>query len=212
MLCSTKSGRPIPSTSAPYPFSNPEPRLLPTNCLRACTASPTEISYNYSDDPTALYKAEVEFITAEDWISELKVLFEDLLDNNGEVSREATANADSDAGIAYAKLRAVYPRKTRELLATGSPEAFASEPRVRNVLGTVKHLKHTSASAIYQQLQRYVDSKEKTVGTKRADIEMEFWPLIKVVRIYCKADALSTGAVIVDLASTRNPRRRLPHD
>lgn len=28
---------------------------------------------------------------------------------------------------------------------------------------------------------------------------MEFWPLIKVVRIYTKADALSTGAVIVDL-------------
>lgn len=28
---------------------------------------------------------------------------------------------------------------------------------------------------------------------------MEFWPLIKVVRIYTKAEALSTGAVIVDL-------------
>jgi hypothetical protein len=28
---------------------------------------------------------------------------------------------------------------------------------------------------------------------------MEFWPLIKVVRIFTKADALSTGAVIVDL-------------
>jgi hypothetical protein len=28
---------------------------------------------------------------------------------------------------------------------------------------------------------------------------MEFWPLIKVVRIYTKAECLSTGAVIVDL-------------
>ena len=169
--------------------------------MRACTASPTEISYNYSDDPTALYKAEVEFITADDWIKELRILFSDLLDPNGEVSREAT-NADSDAGIAYAKLKAVYPRKTREMLAVGSPEAFARETRVRSILGTVKHLKQSSASEIYQQLQRYVDSKEKTAGTKRADVEMEFWPLIKVVRIYTKAAALSTGAVIVDLVCT----------
>ena len=28
---------------------------------------------------------------------------------------------------------------------------------------------------------------------------MEFWPLIKVVKIYTKSDALSTGAMVVDL-------------
>jgi len=176
-------------------------RLLPTNGMRACTASPTEISYNYSDDPTALYEAEVEFITADDWIRELRVLFSDLLAPSGEISREATT-ADTDAGIAYAKLRAVYPQKTREMLATGSPEAFARETRVRNVLGTVKSIKQSSAPALYQQLQRYVDSKEKTTDTKRAEIDMEFWPLIKVVRIHTKAVALSTGAVIVDLVSS----------
>ena len=176
-------------------------RLLPTNGMRACTASPTEISYNYSDDPTALYEAEVEFITADDWIRELRVLFSDLLAPSGEISREATT-ADTDAGIAYAKLRAVYPQKTREMLATGSPEAFARETRVRNVLGTVKSIKQSSAPALYQQLQRYVDSKEKTTDTKRAEIDMEFWPLIKVVRIHTKAAALSTGAVIVDLVSS----------
>lgn len=50
-----------------------------------------------------------------------------------------------------------------------------------------------------------VDSKEKSTETKKAKKDkaepkqMEFWPLIKVVRIYTKADALSTGAIVVDL-------------
>jgi hypothetical protein len=51
---------------------------------------------------------------------------------------------------------------------------------------------------MYRQLQNYVDSKEKTAATGQT---MEYWPLIKVVRIYTKAAALSTGAVIVDLVS-----------
>lgn len=38
--------------------------------------------------------------------------------------------------------------------------------------------------------------KKKQKGEKKG---MEFWPLIKVVKIYVKAEALSTGAVIVDL-------------
>ncbi|KAG9521663.1 hypothetical protein KCV07_g3510, partial [Aureobasidium melanogenum] len=38
--------------------------------------------------------------------------------------------------------------------------------------------------------------KKKKKTRKR---EQEFWPLIKVVRLYVKADGLSTGAVLVDL-------------
>jgi hypothetical protein len=65
-----------------------EERLLPTNCLRACTAAPVEISYNHSDDPKQLYRSEVEFITKEEWKSELSVLFSELVDGNGSISRE----------------------------------------------------------------------------------------------------------------------------
>ncbi|KAH9904586.1 hypothetical protein F4778DRAFT_69364 [Xylariomycetidae sp. FL2044] len=185
-----------------------EERLLPTNCLRACTASPTEISYNYSDDPTCLYRAEIEFISPDDWIREMRILFTDLLDGGGEVSHEATSNADSEAGIAYAKLKAVYPQKTRDMLAQASPESFADEPAVRTILGSVKKIEDRSAAAIYSRLQHYVDSKEKLGGTvdhrKKKGVSMEYWPLIKVVRIYTKADALSTGAVIVDLPGVQD--------
>jgi hypothetical protein len=161
-----------------------EERLLPTNCMRACTASPTEISYNRSEDPEELYRAEVEFITADDWLKDLRGLYTDLLDGNGEVSRECT-NQDSDAGVAYAKIKAVYPKMTKEMIANATPEGLAGQVAVRSVLGTVKKLRATNAASLYRQLQEYVDSKEKNTEKR-----MEYWPLIKVVRIYTKAVAL----------------------
>ncbi|KAI0402774.1 hypothetical protein F4802DRAFT_574370 [Xylaria palmicola] len=184
-----------------------EERLLPTNCLRACTASPSEISFNYSDDPQELYRAEIEFISANDWVRELQVLYSDLLDGSGEISRDVT-KADSDAGIAYAKMKAVYPAMTRETMAKANPKNLANEPSVRAILGTTKVLKEQTAKQLYNKMQRYVDSKEKSTGPvrnrNRADVSMEYWPLIKVVRIFTKADALSTGAVIVDLPGVQD--------
>ncbi|KAI1740104.1 hypothetical protein F4680DRAFT_465868 [Xylaria scruposa] len=183
------------------------PRLLPTNCLRACTASPTEISFNHSDDPQELYRAEIEFISAEEWVRELQILFSDLLDPSGQVSREAT-KTDSEAGVAYAKVRAVYPHKTKEMIAQSNIQDLANEPAVRGILGTTKVLKKETAKQLYLGMQHYVDSKEKSTGlagqTKRTDTLMEYWPLIKVVRIFTKANALSTGAVIVDLPGVQD--------
>ncbi|KAI0200253.1 hypothetical protein F4808DRAFT_470663 [Astrocystis sublimbata] len=189
-----------------------EEKLLPTNCLRACTASPSEISFNHSDDPRELYRAEIEFISPQEWARELQILFSDLLDGNGQVSREAT-KTDTEAGIAYAKVRAVYPQKTREMLAQADPEELAREPAVRGILGTTKVLGEETAEQLYHKMQHYVDSREKSTGSvaqrKKENIPMEYWPLIRVVRIYTKANALSTGAVIVDLPGVQdsNPAR-----
>ncbi|RHZ58383.1 uncharacterized protein CDV56_104314 [Aspergillus thermomutatus] len=176
-----------------------EERLVPTNCMRACTAVVTEISYNTSDDP---YRAEIEFITQEDWEKELKVLFHDLFDGSGNVSREAS-NEESEAGVAYAKIKAVYPNFTREMLQNSSVEQLMRHPNVRNVLGSKREITESDSLRFYKKLQFFVDSKEKTAGEKAKDKkparDLEFWPLIKVVRLYVKAEALSTGAVIVDL-------------
>lgn len=176
-----------------------EERLVPTNCMRACTAVVTEISYNYEEIP---YRAEIEFITEKDWEKELQVLFSDLLDSNGNVSREAS-NQDSEAGVAYAKIKAVYPKYTHEMLSKTTAEKLLKHPAVQKVLGGKKAIADSNPAAFYKHLQSYVDSKEKTTGAEnkqaKPSMEMEYWPLIKVVRIYVKAAALSTGAVIVDL-------------
>ncbi|GFF42819.1 nuclear GTPase SLIP-GC [Aspergillus udagawae] len=176
-----------------------EERLVPTNCMRACTAVVTEISYNTSDDP---YQAEIEFITREDWEKELKVLFHDLFDGSGNVSRDAS-NEESEAGVAYAKIKAVYPKFTREMLQNSSVEQLMRHPNVQNVLGSKREIAESDSLRFYKKLQFFVDSKEKTTAEKDKDKkparDLEFWPLIKVVRLYVKAEALSTGAVIVDL-------------
>lgn len=52
-----------------------EERLVPTNCMRACTAVVTELSFNHSNNEAAKYRAEIEFIKPEEWRKELNVLF-----------------------------------------------------------------------------------------------------------------------------------------
>lgn len=164
-----------------------EERLVPTNCMRACTAVVTEISYNHEEEP---YRAQIEFIKLEDWERELKVLFQDLLDSNGTVSREC-ANEDTDAGIAYAKIKAVYPRKNKEDIANCTIDKLLQE--VSHILGTTRNIKETNSMTFYKRLQAFVDSKEKSTGIKekgkdkdkpkkKEKREMEFWPLIRVVR------------------------------
>jgi hypothetical protein len=179
-----------------------EERLVPTNCMRACTAVVTEISYNH--EAGAPYRAEVEFISRDDWQKMLKILFQDLLDNSGHVSHDCT-NEDSESGIAYAQIKAVYPRMTKEEMENITVDRLMQHDNVA-CLGTTRDIESDDPMMFYKKLQRYVDSKEKTNGLKEKankkdskPREMEFWPLIRVVRLYVKAPALATGAVIVDL-------------
>lgn len=151
-----------------------EERLVPTNCMRACTAVVTEISYNYEEKP---YRAQIEFISPADWEKELKTLFQDLLDGEGKVSRECV-NVETDAGIAYAKIKAVYPRKTKEDIANSSIQTMLRE--VSHVLGKSRDIQETDSLVFYKKLQNFVDSKEKSTGSKDKDKkkeprEMEFW-------------------------------------
>ena len=134
---------------------------MPTNCMRACTAVVTEISYNYGEIP---YRAEIEFIQLEDWEKELKTLFQDLLDTNGAVSREC-ANEETDAGIAYAKIKAVYPKKTKEDIANSNIQTLLRE--VSHILGKTENIEHSDSEKFYKRLQHFVDSKEKSTGDKK---------------------------------------------
>ncbi|KAH0183485.1 hypothetical protein KCU99_g9481, partial [Aureobasidium melanogenum] len=198
-----------------------EERLVPTNCMRACTAVVTEISWNASDDENDKYRAEIEFIKPAEWETELRILFQEVIDGSGGISREVS-NPDSQAGIAYAKIRAVYWCLTKDDLIRSSTEELMTDHTVRGLLGTTEHVRDRHCDTFYKTVQHYVDSKEKLELTKESKNEeednskgtgdknkkkkketrkreQEFWPLIKVIRLYVKADALSTGAVLVDL-------------
>jgi len=170
--------------------------------MRACTAVITEISYNELD---IKYRAEIDFITKEDWERELRLLFEELLDANGHISRESS-NEDSEASVAYAKIKAVYPTMTKDMIEESSVEALMAHSNV-SVLGTNRKIEHNDSLIFYKRLQAIVDSREKTEKSKNKEqrkaeaTQPAYWPLIKVVRLFVKSPALATGAIIV----------RLPH-
>ena len=76
-------------------------------------------------------------------------------------------------------------------------------------------IRENDALKFYNKLQKYVDisSKEKLKKKKVADmteyekakrLDMEYWPLIKVVHLYLKSEVLKTGAVLVDLLGTHD--------
>ncbi|XP_014558036.1 hypothetical protein COCVIDRAFT_14750 [Bipolaris victoriae FI3] len=182
-----------------------EERLVPTNCMRACTAVVTEISWNNSDQASSKYRAEIEFISPEDWEKELLVLMREFSSENDTLSREAQ-DSNSDAGVAWAKFHAVYPSVPKDKLHESTIPTLMSDIAVSSVLGTTKQIHMSWSENFYIELQKYVDSKEKVSKKNKSkskpqtsSSEMEYWPLIKVVKIYTKSSALSTGAVIVDL-------------
>ncbi|KAJ2995161.1 hypothetical protein NUW58_g1356 [Xylaria curta] len=186
-----------------------EDQLVPTNCFRACTAVVTEISYNVSEDPDHRYVAEIEFISVEDWDRELGYLFHDLVSSSGEVSGEGQFEA-SDAGVAWAKIKAVYPSLNKQAIGKMDAKELTDNPVVKSVLGTTKTVHKPTADELHEAIQIYVDSKKKMGfdpsdgGEKDSPRKIELWPLIKVVRIFTKADVLSSGAVIVDLPGVQD--------
>ncbi|CAI6329371.1 unnamed protein product [Periconia digitata] len=184
-----------------------EERLVPTNCMRACTAVVTSISHNTSKDTSTKYRAEIQFIEPADWERELRILMTEFSEN-GTLSAE-TKDPNSDAGVAWSKFKAVYPKIPKDALRDWTPEKLMGVKTVLDCLGTTKHVNSASPDRFYAGLQKYVDSKEKTgvqdrkgkkdKKDKLSSPEIEYWPLIKEVRIYTKAKALETGAVVVDL-------------
>ncbi|KAH9867685.1 hypothetical protein IAQ61_008279 [Plenodomus lingam] len=180
-----------------------EERLVPTNCMRACTAVVTEISWNASTDSSDRYRAEIEFIGHADWEKELHMLLKEFLTDNGTLLKDVS-DPNSDAGIAWARFHSVYPDIPRDSIGDCTVPNLMAKPSIATILGSTKRIAAAVSGRFYNKLQKYVDSREKVTKKnkdkdKKTAFQMEYWPLIKVVKIYTKSPALSTGACIVDL-------------
>ncbi|RYO85874.1 hypothetical protein DL762_005021 [Monosporascus cannonballus] len=137
-----------------------ETHIVPTNCVRACTAVITEISWNPSDNPEERYIGNIEFISKEEWRYELDHLFSDLMQSNGSLTGDST-NKATDAGVAWAKIRAVYPHITKEALPKTDADSLANDPAVGSLLGATKTIHRATAQTFYNDIRVYVDSKQK---------------------------------------------------
>jgi hypothetical protein len=94
---------------------------------------------------------------------------------------------------------------------------------ISKVLGTTKQISAKNSTIFAQEIAKYIDSKDQKRGskkdetkasdgslmsmltkdknkkTKKTDHGPALWPLIRQVNVRCNAQALSTGAVLVDL-------------
>ncbi|KAK1827808.1 hypothetical protein QBC39DRAFT_393544 [Podospora conica] len=160
--------------------------LVPTNGMRACTAVITEIQYNKSADEATKYRAEVEFIS--DFRSGAKNEYKD---------------PNTDAGIAYSKMRAIFPHLTVDDIRSPntSAESMASHESLTGVLDSSTYVAASGPQALLDQVQLYIDSSDKfNVDPSK----MEYWPLVKVVKIFVRNPILETGLVIVDLPGVQD--------
>jgi hypothetical protein len=135
---------------------------------------------------------------------------------SGSISREIS-DQNSDAGMAWANFHSVYPYQPQHSLNECTVEGLLSDRRLAARWGTTQLINTPEPGPFYRQLQKCVDSKEKggkkgknkEEESQKAPVEMEYWPLIKVVKIYTKASAFSTGAVIVDLPGVHDSNAAL---
>ncbi|KAG1907278.1 uncharacterized protein F5891DRAFT_940152 [Suillus fuscotomentosus] len=180
--------------------------IVPTSGMRACTAVVTEIAYHAA--PTI--NADVSFLSEAEWRAELAVLLDDLVDEDGNLKR--TTDLRSDSGVAWHKVHAVYPHIAQEqLIHLTVDQILARDKNITNVLGTTKKISAKNSTIFAQEIAKYIDSKDQKRGgkkdktkdknkeTKKKDHGPALWPLIRQVNVRCNAQALSTGAILVDL-------------
>lgn len=170
-----------------------EELVLSCNAMRASTAVAVEISWNPSDSPDQAYTAEIEFVTAAEWDSEFTILSGDI--TSRPAGERLDSNSGTDAGMAYAKLEAVYPGiPVKKLLDMSNKERLKARD-LSTILGKTVTIHASSPKEFHEAVNGYIDSTNGGAD----DDEPAHWPLVRVVRIMMKANILKTGLVLVDL-------------
>lgn len=171
--------------------------LLPTQSSKACTAVPVEIAYNCSDDERDPFRAEVNFATREEWEKELHIIFRDV---QAYILDKAKRSADQDTDLkdritdALSKLKYVYPDlKSIDDLEATSVKDLLADKNVKSVLSSTKVIQKTAQSQFASAIMLYTATQES--DRKR----FVYWPLVKCVKLFVKAEVLRSGVVLVDL-------------
>ncbi|QSZ31936.1 hypothetical protein DSL72_001505 [Monilinia vaccinii-corymbosi] len=177
--------------------------IVPVNAMRACTSVAIEISWNSTDDSKQLYRAEIEFISTDEWKAEIDILLSDLASaaSGGKISTKS-----AEARSAWAKISAVYSQVEVSRLSGVTAETLLLENDLSSILGSTKKVCAENAKAFSAAVNIYIDNNNKLSNTET----MAYWPLVRCVRLYVKAKVLRHGLVLVDLPGLgdSNPGRK----
>ncbi|PBP19073.1 hypothetical protein BUE80_DR010181 [Diplocarpon rosae] len=167
--------------------------LLPTNGMRASTSVVAELSWNPSQDPAEKYTAVVDFCSPAEWTAEFELLRSDI-EGRPEGEKLSTSST-SDAGVAFAKLKAVYPGKDVSDFLNMTKKDIVGDPDLSKILGHSKTIHCENARKFGKQINQYIDSANQSSEST----PLELWPLVRLVKVLIRADILRQGLVLVDL-------------
>lgn len=169
-------------------------QLLPSSAERACTAVPVEVAYNKSNNPDSKYILEVNYVTKDEWQAELAQLFAAIAaQEKGDESEDGETDTESKMIIEESldKIKHVYKDiKTVEKLKSSKIDALLGHNLVRDILGSTKVLKMSNKANFTRALLEHIDSGDTSHSTT-------FWPLVKLVKVFVKAQMLEHGLVLV---------------
>ncbi|KAI0062971.1 hypothetical protein BV25DRAFT_1915708 [Artomyces pyxidatus] len=177
--------------------------ILPVSCMGACTSTVTEVHYH--DEP--FIKAEVVFMSEDEWRAEIEVLVE----NDDDAPGSSCSPVDS---VAWAKVHAVYPSLLMsDLINMSADEILDLDPRIRGKLGCTESLTAPNSRAFARRIADYLSNTHQPRSSPQQSINVRAsgrsrfmprtdtspYPVIKLVKIWYKAAVLETGAVLVDV-------------
>lgn len=126
---------------------------------------------------------------------EIETFLKEVAVNNAGFDDKVT-NKEVEAAKSVAKARAVYANMDSKVLLRSSADDLIRDPDVHEVLGTTREFKASTGEELELLIKLYIDS-----GDKNDEQAIAYWPMVKAVRIFTKAKALSNGVTIVDLVS-----------
>lgn len=165
--------------------------LLHSNTMRAGTSTVTEVAWNTETSPTRAYKAEIQFITADEWRAELDIICSDIRD----LPPDESSNPETN--IALAKINAVYPDLDTSDLKNISPAQLLTRTDLDGFLGENRLVFDSHVGKFKKALRSFTSSSSRAVS--KGGVKFAVWPLIRLVKVFIKADVLKTGIVLVDL-------------
>ncbi|XP_059372604.1 nuclear GTPase SLIP-GC-like isoform X1 [Carassius carassius] len=158
--------------------------LLPPGSSGACTAITTQVEGNLSDSN---YTAEIEFISKEEWDSQLRDLLSDLSDKTEDKNDDMTK-------IAIEKITALYGanafKKTLEELKKDAKSAKIDELLLMEKMP----ISHSNSVNFAKEISKFIQHSRSNPGNW-------YWPIVKSVAIKIP-NPLLEHIVFVDIPGT----------
>lgn len=172
-----------------------EVQILPTNCMRACTATIIEMTYLASANAGERYVAKINFVTKDEWAQELKMLCCTIATAKAEAPAEAKATdwLVGAANHAVIKLRSIYGSGMEDQILSADLSSLQTCEKVNRLLenGAVR-LGADTAGELSQKLETMgLDSDNDTSDGAT-------WPLTKTVNVQGPWPLLQQGVRLVD--------------